>query len=52
MRSFMIFLLSNCFFGDQIKEDETGSAHGMYAEDISIQDFDGENCRKETTSKI
>jgi hypothetical protein len=39
----MIFLLSNYFVGHQIKEDERGSARGMYAEEIHIQDFDGEN---------
>jgi hypothetical protein len=44
MRNFMIFLCTNYYLGDQIKEDETGSACGMYAgEEISIQGFDGEN---------
>jgi len=41
---FMIFLLANYFLGDQIEEDEIGSACGMYTgEEISIQGFDGEN---------
>ena len=49
----MIFLLTNYYLRDQIKEDEVGSAGGMYeGEDISVQGFDGENWRKETTCKI
>ena len=40
----MIFLLTNYYLGDQSKEDEIGSACGMYGgEDIFIQGFDGEN---------
>jgi hypothetical protein len=43
MRIFMIFPLTNYFLGDQITEDEIGTARGMYAEEISIHDFDREN---------
>jgi len=40
----MIFLLTNYYLGDQIKEDEVGSASGKYeGEDKSVQCFDGEN---------
>jgi hypothetical protein len=31
MRNFMIFLCTNYYLGDQMKEDEIGSACGMYA---------------------
>jgi hypothetical protein len=44
MRSFMIFLPTNYFLGDQIKEDAIGSAYGMHrGEEIFIQGSDGEN---------
>jgi hypothetical protein len=40
----MIFLLTNNCLGDQIMEDEIRSARAINAgEEISIQDFDGEN---------
>jgi len=40
-------LLATCCSGDQ---DEIGKACGMYCKDKKcIWDFDGENCRKETT---